>query len=90
MAEKPPPPDALGPTRPLAPPLYQSSVYTLPDLDALDRVTAGEEPGFIYLRDTCKWDIWPWQRQFSKLWLFLFLIDCSRHRPGLLRSHRRR
>jgi cystathionine beta-lyase/cystathionine gamma-synthase len=41
----------LGPTAPLVPPLYQSSVYTLPDLDALDRIVAGEEQGFIYARD---------------------------------------
>lgn len=40
----------LGQTVPLVPPLYQSSVYTLPDLDALDAVYAGE-PGFIYARD---------------------------------------
>jgi cystathionine beta-lyase/cystathionine gamma-synthase len=51
MAENRPPPDALGPTRPLAPPLYQSTVYSLPDLDALDRVSDGLEPGFTYLRD---------------------------------------
>lgn len=42
---------SLGPTRPLVPPLLQSSVYTLPDLDALDEVMNGEEPGFIYARD---------------------------------------
>jgi cystathionine gamma-synthase len=41
----------LGPTVPLVPPLYQSSVYTLPDLDALERVQGGEESGFIYARD---------------------------------------
>jgi cystathionine beta-lyase/cystathionine gamma-synthase len=41
----------LGPTVPLVPPLYQSSVYNLPDLDALDRVMNGESPGFIYARD---------------------------------------
>ena len=41
----------LGVTTPLAPPLYQSSVYTIPDLDALDRIYNGEEPGFIYARD---------------------------------------
>lgn len=41
----------LGPSAPLAPPLYLSSVYNLPDLDALDRVMTGEEPGFIYARD---------------------------------------
>ena len=38
----------LGPSTPLVPPLYQSSVYTLPDLDALDRVLNGEETGYIY------------------------------------------
>jgi cystathionine beta-lyase/cystathionine gamma-synthase len=32
-------------------PLYQSSVYTIPDLDALDRIMKAEEPGFIYARD---------------------------------------
>ncbi len=41
----------LGPSTPLVPPLYQSSVYCLPDLDALDRVMEGEETGFIYARD---------------------------------------
>src|SRR5438132_2981321 len=41
----------LGPSTPLVPPLYQSSVYTLPDLDALDRVLNGEETGYIYARD---------------------------------------
>src|SRR4051794_11020060 len=41
----------LGSSVPLVPPLYQSSVYTLPDLDALDRIMNAEEPGFIYTRD---------------------------------------
>jgi cystathionine beta-lyase/cystathionine gamma-synthase len=41
----------LGPSSPLVPPLFQSSVYCLPDLDALDRVMDGEEAGFIYARD---------------------------------------
>jgi cystathionine beta-lyase/cystathionine gamma-synthase len=41
----------LGRSTPLVPPLYQSSVYTLPDLDALDRIVDGAEPGFIYARD---------------------------------------
>src|SRR5271166_412786 len=41
----------LGDSTPLVPPLYQSSVYTLPDLDALDAIIEGEEPGFIYARD---------------------------------------
>jgi cystathionine beta-lyase/cystathionine gamma-synthase len=42
---------SLGPSTPLVPPLYQSSVYNLPDLDALDRVMNGAEAGFIYARD---------------------------------------
>src|SRR5262249_47097619 len=41
----------LGQSLPLVPPLYQSSVYTLPDLDTLDRIMDGEEPGFVYARD---------------------------------------
>jgi cystathionine beta-lyase/cystathionine gamma-synthase len=41
----------LGRSTPLVPPLYQSSVYTLPDLDALDRIMNAEAPGFIYARD---------------------------------------
>src|SRR5579863_8097111 len=41
----------LGQSRPLVTPLYQSSVYTLPDLDALDRIMNAESPGFIYARD---------------------------------------
>jgi cystathionine beta-lyase/cystathionine gamma-synthase len=45
------PSSALGRSVPLVPPLYQSSVYTLPDLDALDRIVEGEESGFIYARD---------------------------------------
>lgn len=44
-------PGSLGVSVPLVPPLYQSSVYTLPDLDALDRIVNGEEAGFIYARD---------------------------------------
>jgi cystathionine beta-lyase/cystathionine gamma-synthase len=47
----PAPPD-LGQSTPLVPPLYQSSVYTLPDLDALDRIMNAERPGFIYARDS--------------------------------------
>lgn len=42
---------SLGVTAPLVPPLYQSSVYTLPDLDAIDRIYNAEAPGFIYARD---------------------------------------
>jgi cystathionine beta-lyase/cystathionine gamma-synthase len=49
MTEPLPP---LGKSTPLVPPLYQSSVYTLPDLDALDRIMNAEEPGFIYARDS--------------------------------------
>jgi cystathionine beta-lyase/cystathionine gamma-synthase len=40
-----------GRSTPLVPPLYQSSVYTIPDLDTLDRIINAEEPGFIYARD---------------------------------------
>ena len=46
-----PDPPPLGRSSPLVPPLYQSSVYTLPDLDVLDRIMTGEAPGFIYQRD---------------------------------------
>ena len=35
----------------MVPPIYQSSVYTLADLEVLDRISRGEEPGFIYARD---------------------------------------
>src|SRR5262249_14231659 len=42
---------SLGRSRPLVPPLYQSSVYSIPDLDALDRIVNAEEPGFVYARD---------------------------------------
>src|SRR5262245_17445512 len=41
----------LGQSVPLVTPLYQSSVYTLPDLDALDRIMNAEAPGYIYARD---------------------------------------
>src|SRR5262245_45886206 len=52
MAKKPKTePDDLGRSVPLVPPLYQSSVYTLPDLDALDEIMNSEAPGFIYARD---------------------------------------
>lgn len=41
----------LGVSRPAAPPIYPASVYTLEDLDALDRVVEGRADGFIYARD---------------------------------------
>jgi cystathionine gamma-synthase len=41
----------LGASRPLVPPLYPAAVYTLPDLDALDGIMDGDNPGFIYARD---------------------------------------
>src|SRR5437660_8169482 len=41
----------LGDTAPLVTPIYQSSVYTLPDLDALDAIMNDGEPGYIYARD---------------------------------------
>ena len=51
MAENTSAANALGASVPLVPPLYQSSVYTLPDLDALDRILDAREAGFIYARD---------------------------------------
>jgi cystathionine beta-lyase/cystathionine gamma-synthase len=45
------PKTSLGQSVPLVPPLYQSSVYSLPDLDALDRIMNAEQPGYIYARD---------------------------------------
>jgi cystathionine gamma-synthase len=51
MADSRKSPTELGASKPLVPPLYQSSVYTLPDLDALDRIYDAGEPGFIYARD---------------------------------------
>jgi cystathionine beta-lyase/cystathionine gamma-synthase len=44
-------PTELGLSTPLAPPLYPSSVYTMPDLDAYERIMSGEAPGFYYARD---------------------------------------
>jgi cystathionine beta-lyase/cystathionine gamma-synthase len=41
----------FGVSTPLVPPLYTSAVYTLPDLDALDAIYEGREPGYIYARD---------------------------------------
>jgi cystathionine beta-lyase/cystathionine gamma-synthase len=43
---------SLGETTPLVTPIYQSSVYTIPDLDALDAIMDDGEPGFIYARDS--------------------------------------
>lgn len=51
MADKHKSSGPLGQSVPLVPPLYQSSVYALPDLDALDRIVNAEEAGFIYARD---------------------------------------
>jgi cystathionine gamma-synthase len=42
---------SLGATKPLVTPIYQSSVYTIPDLDALDAIMNDGEPGYIYARD---------------------------------------
>lgn len=53
MAEKGPPSGLdLGRTIPLVPPLYQTSVYTVPDLDTYDRIINGEESGYFYARDS--------------------------------------
>ena len=43
--------NSLGETIPLVTPIYQSSVYTIPDLDALDAIMNDGQPGFIYARD---------------------------------------
>jgi cystathionine beta-lyase/cystathionine gamma-synthase len=51
MADSGSPVPPLGQSSPLVPPLYQSSVYTLPDLDALDNILDEGAPGFIYARD---------------------------------------
>ncbi|HTU17054.1 MAG TPA: aminotransferase class I/II-fold pyridoxal phosphate-dependent enzyme [Gemmataceae bacterium] len=51
MTESKSSPLSLGPSTPLTPPLYPSAVYTLPDLDALDRILDAQESGFIYARD---------------------------------------
>src|SRR5476651_445522 len=42
---------SLGETTPLVTPIYQSSVYAIPDLDALDAIMNDGEPGYIYARD---------------------------------------
>ena len=42
----------LGQTTPLVPPLYQTSVYAVPDLDTYDRIINGEESGYFYARDS--------------------------------------
>jgi cystathionine beta-lyase/cystathionine gamma-synthase len=42
----------MGRTASLVPPLFQSSVYTVPDLDTYDRIVNGEEPGYFYARDS--------------------------------------
>jgi cystathionine beta-lyase/cystathionine gamma-synthase len=53
MAEKAVPGSLdLGRTVPLVPPIYQTSVYTVPDLDTYDRIINGEEPGYFYARDS--------------------------------------
>lgn len=41
----------LGRSRPAAPAIYPASVYSLPDLDELDRISDGVEPGYSYARD---------------------------------------
>lgn len=41
----------FGSTSPLAPPIYLSAVYRIPDLDAVDAIYNGECSGYIYARD---------------------------------------
>ena len=38
------------PWRALNPPLYQTSTYTFPDMETVDRVLSGEEEGYVYSR----------------------------------------
>jgi cystathionine beta-lyase/cystathionine gamma-synthase len=52
MNERQSSPPSLGPSTPLTPPLYSSSVYALPDLDSLDRILDAKDAGFIYARDS--------------------------------------
>jgi cystathionine gamma-synthase len=51
MSKSRKPPTDLSLSTPLVPPPCQSSVYTLPDLDALDREMNAAEPGYVYARD---------------------------------------
>jgi cystathionine gamma-synthase len=44
-------PLSFGPSTPLAPPFIPSSVYALPDLDAVEAISTGQQTGFIYARD---------------------------------------
>jgi len=37
-------------TVPLAPPIWQTSAFAYPDMEAMDEIARGEEPGFIYAR----------------------------------------
>jgi cystathionine beta-lyase/cystathionine gamma-synthase len=41
----------FGPSSPLAPAFIPSSVFVLPDLDALEEISTGQSAGFIYARD---------------------------------------
>jgi cystathionine gamma-synthase len=43
--------EPFGQSRPLISPIYQCSVFNLPDLDALDGILDDDEPGYIYARD---------------------------------------
>jgi len=38
------------PWRALTPPLYQTSTFTFPDMETVDRVLSGEEKGYVYSR----------------------------------------
>ncbi len=41
----------LGLSQPVASPIYPSTVYSLPDLDALERINDGLDAGYSYARD---------------------------------------
>jgi cystathionine beta-lyase/cystathionine gamma-synthase len=42
--------DAPSRSRPLTPPIYQTNVYVFEDMDAVEAVWEGKEPGFVYGR----------------------------------------
>src|SRR5262249_7568531 len=40
--------DVPSRSRPLTPPIYQTNVYVFEDMDAVESVWEGKEPGFVY------------------------------------------
>jgi cystathionine beta-lyase/cystathionine gamma-synthase len=56
----------LGSSQPMVPPLFQSAVYNIPDVDAIDRIYTSKEPGFIYARDAHP-NAWLLARELARL-----------------------